>query len=106
LSFPSENSKEPKIIFVKNLHYSNYAICLYWIDEIHIDEGLKNSPILNDIIRHELKHYYTIKRLIVMREQGKILKPLFLAFYNNLWDIWDSIRIELKWMVLKCKNKK
>ncbi len=97
--------ENPKIIFTKNLHYSSYAICLYWIDEIHIDERLKNSPILNDIIKHELKHYYIFKRLIAMREQGKTLNFLFLSFYNDFWDFFDSIRIGLKWMVLKLRHK-
>ncbi|MEM3592172.1 MAG: hypothetical protein QW702_08785 [Candidatus Bathyarchaeia archaeon] len=106
MSYQSENSREnePKIKFVKDMHYSHEAICLYWIDEIHVDESLKNSPILNDIIRHEIKHYHIIKKLIALHKEGKLLKAVALALYNNLWDIWDSIRIELKEMVLKCKK--
>lgn len=95
---------KPKIIFVKNLNFYNDAICLYWIGEIHIDESLKNSPILDDIIKHELKHYYLIKKAIALKEQGKDFKVFLFTLYNNLWDFYDSIRIDVKRRLIECKE--
>jgi len=109
LSYQSENSREnePKIKFVKDMHYSHEAICLYWIDEIHIDESLKNSPILNDIIRHEIKHYHIIKKIITLHKQGRRQEAFILKIYNNTWDILDSLRIFSKLLSLKLlKNLK
>lgn len=96
-----------KFFFVKNLRLFANAICLFWIDEIHIDQKLKDSPILEDIIRHELKHYRLVKEILELRNE-KSLKSVFkiivLTFYNNLWDLYDGFRIELKYYILKFKK--
>ena len=95
---PSED--KPKIRFVKNLHYHSDAICLFWVDEIHIDEKFKDHPILPDLIKHELTHYRIIKQII---NEKSILKAIILGFYNDFFDFIDTFRIEIKrcWLELR-----
>jgi len=105
LSFQSENSlSKPKIRFVKHLRLYCDAICLYWIDEIHIDESFRNSKILDDLIKHELKHYYLIKRIIKAKEENKTLKAILLSIYNDIFDLLDSLKLDIKRLILKCKK--
>ena len=87
-----------KFFFVRDL-LTVESICLYWIDEVHVDEKYRNSPILLDLLRHETKHYRLIKEIIRLKKERKIssfLKSRLLIIYNNLWDIADCIRMELK----------
>lgn len=92
--------EELKIRFVKDLRFYANAICLYWINEIHIDESMKNSPALNDIIEHEKKHYY----LFVKAVKSNCFKRNLLFLYNNLWCAFDSLRLSLKyWQSFKTK---
>jgi hypothetical protein len=69
------------------------GIALPWIHEIHIDAKYQNTEMGQSIIEHEMKHY----RLAWKRfnEKGK-LRKMMLFFYNNLWDFFDIIRIELE----------
>ena len=87
-----------KFFFVKDL-LTDMGMCLYWVDEIHIDVKYRDSPILMDLLRHETKHYRLIKEIIRLKKERKIssyLKSRLLIIYNNLWDIVDCIRMELK----------
>ncbi|RLE45154.1 hypothetical protein DRJ16_00270 [Candidatus Woesearchaeota archaeon] len=95
---PSED--KPKIRFVKNLHYHANAICLYWIDEIHIDEKFKDHPLLSDIIKHELKHYIILKKII---NEKSLLKKMLWGLYNDFWDFYDCFRLTIKyyWLVIR-----
>ena len=96
-----------KFFFVKDLKLCANALCLYWIDEIHIDESLKDSPILDDIITHELKHYFLIQKILKARKEKTIksvFKSMALMFFNNLWDLYDCLRIELKYYIIKLKR--
>ena len=104
----SENSKnKPKIKFVKHLKLYCEAICLYWIDEIHIDESYRDSPLIDDIIKHELKHYDLIKKVIQAKESRNELKASLLMAYNNLFDVFDTFRLFFKILRLKlCKKQK
>jgi len=95
-----------KIVFVKNLYPYFDAICLFWIDEIHIDERLKNEIYVNDIIKHELTHYKYYKKSQKYLEQGKTLSAILIGLQNACFDLVDSIRIDLKRMFLKWRNKK
>ena len=93
-------NNKPKIKFVKNLHYHSDAICLFWIDEIHIDEKFKDHPLLDDIIKHELTHYRIIKQII---NEKSILKKILLSLYNDIFDFIDCFRLEIKryWLVIR-----
>ena len=86
--------RKPKIRFVKNLRLAAYAICLYWIHKIHIDEKFKNHPAKDDLIEHEMAHYRLINRMI---ETNSNFKRGLLELYNNLWDFFDVTRISLKY---------
>jgi hypothetical protein len=81
-----------KIRFVKGLKHFGLATCVYWIDEIHVDESLRNSPALNDIIRHELKHYEIIQKAIA----SKPFKRRLLLLYNDVWDAFSRAKIGFK----------
>ena len=69
------------------------GICFPWVHEIHIDAKYENTEMGKMIIAHEMKHY----RLAWQRynEKHKLRRTLLL-FYNNLWDTFDVMRIELK----------
>lgn len=87
-----------KIRFVKEMKFCSLAMCLYWVNEIHVDESLKGSPVLDDIIRHEKKHYNIISKAI----QSKGLKREVLFLYNSLWDMVSCFKIVLKhWRFFK-----
>jgi hypothetical protein len=81
-----------KVRFVKNLKFYAGALCLYWVDEIHVDESLKDSPALDDIIRHEMKHYEIAQRIIASKPWVKAL----LLLYNNFWDKLSCFKIRFK----------
>ena len=85
----------PTVKFVPDLEklVGMSGMCFPWIHEIHIDAKYQNTPMGDMIIEHEMKHY----RLAWKRfnEKGK-LRKMMLLFYNNLWDTFDVVRIELK----------
>lgn len=81
-----------KVKFVKNLCFVASAACLYWIDEIHVDESLKDSPALNDIIRHEMKHYEIFQKVSVSKPWKKDL----LLIYNIVWNMFSCWKIQFK----------
>jgi hypothetical protein len=83
--------EKPKIRFVKDLKFVAEAMCLPWIDEIHIDESHRNSPILNDIIKHEKKHYLLYQK---MRSSESSWKVFLLREYNTWWDLYDCTRLD------------
>jgi len=100
-----DESSNLKIRFVKNLHYACEAICLFWIDEIHIDEKWKNHPILPDIIRHEKKHYEFYQKMINSKSK---LSKIYWFIRNEVFEIYDRIRLDLKLVflyLLKLKRK-
>jgi len=76
------------------------AICLFWCDEIHISKKYENHPILNDLIRHELKHYRLAKEI----QKANFWRALILSLYNNLWDFYDNIKMEIKICILWLKK--
>jgi len=87
------NEEKVKVRFVKNLKFCAGAMCLYWIDEIHADESFKDSPALDDIIRHEMKHYEIVQKIF----SSKSWKKPLLFFYNNLWDTFSCCKIHFKY---------
>ena len=87
-------AEDLKVRFVKNLKLSAKAMCLYWIDEIHIDESLKDSVALNDIIKHEREHYRLVQKIVSTNSQ--VLKWLWTR-YNNIWDILSCMKITAKY---------
>ena len=102
----SENSKnKPKIRFIDNLWIVCDAICLYWINEIHIDSSYKDSPLLKDIIKHEMKHYKLLREATKALREKRILKAFVLIMYNDIFDIIDGLKIVLKKVILYCKSK-
>jgi len=83
-----------KIRFVKNLGVVSYeAVCVWWVDEIHVDEKLRDSPYLMEILNHEMKHYRIMQRVI--REKSWWKRELLL-WYNVLWDWYDCLRMDLE----------
>jgi len=100
-----EKEDNAKIVFVKGLYPFFDAVCLFWIGEIHIDERYKDSKTLDDLVKHELMHYKLIKRARKYIEEGKILKAFAFAILNGIFDIYDTLRIELKELILKCRKK-
>jgi len=87
-----------KIKFVKNLHYACDAICLFWLNEIHIDEKWKNHPILPDIIRHEKKHYEFYQKIINSKTKTS---KIYWFILNIIFEIYDHIRLDLKLLFFK-----
>lgn len=100
INFRAKDFPNLKFFFVKNLHLLGAdAICLFWIDEIHIDEKIKDHPILEDILKHEIKHYDFAMKIIETEKEDSIksiFKCMALMFLNNAWDFYDTIRIEIK----------
>jgi len=96
--FQNFENSNLKIRFVKNLHYACDGICLFWIDEIHIDEKWKDHQILPDIIKHEKKHYEFYQKMI--NSKTKISK-IYWYIRNELFDIYDCIRLDLKLLYFK-----
>jgi len=93
-----------KIRFVKNLDIVGYeAVCLWWADEIHVDEKLRDSPHFMEILNHEMKHYRIMQRVI--RERSWWKRELLL-WYNELWDWYDNIRMDIVRFLAKLKEKK
>ena len=86
---------KPKIKFVKNLRLYANAIYLYWINEIHIDETFKDSPILDDIIKHEMKHYQIVQKILKTKSK---FKRILLLLYNNIFDFIDCVKLDLLYM--------
>lgn len=70
-----------------------YGICLYWINEIHIDKSFKYSKVLADLIKHEKYHYQLITKILKTKS---IMNKIFLGLWNNVWDILDVSRIFFK----------
>ena len=81
-----------KVRFIKNLKFYADAVCLFWINEIHIDESFKNSPVLDDIIRHEMKHWEIFHKAAA----SNFFKRKLLLLYNNVWDVFSCTKIEFK----------
>lgn len=93
----TEEPKEPTIRFVENLEALTLckAFSLVWINEIHIDKKYEKASCLNDLINHEKYHHRILwKRYYTRRKWKRIL----LILYNNVWDCFDVLYLELKWM--------
>ena len=91
-----------KIRFVKNLDVVGYeAVCLWWVGEIHVDERLRDSPRLEKILEHEMKHYAMMQWVI--REKSPWKRELLLM-YHEFWDMYDNLRIEAAEMLDKMKK--
>ena len=89
----TNNNIEPKIKFVENLGIPGFgpsAICLEWIDEIHIDKKYEEHQHIGLMIKHELKHYYLFKRI---RSTKSHTKRFGLFLYNNLWDNFSCFKL-------------
>lgn len=98
--------QEPKIRFIKDFMKIRgggiIASSLFWINEIHIDAKYKNSPIIEDLIKHEKKHH----RLLWERYYSKsVLRRIYLALYNNFWDMLSVDIIFLKIFYLRLFSK-
>ena len=82
------------IIFVENLKTDCEAICLWQKGEIQIDssymEGKENNFMLNDILKHELKHYRFFKSL---GTEGTSRRRIETSIHS-LWDFLDCVRLE------------
>jgi len=92
-----------KIRFVKNLDIVGYeAVCLWWADEIHVDEKLRGSPCLMEILKHEMKHYRIMQRVI--REKTWWKRELLL-WYNAFWDWYDNTRMQIVRFLDKLKGR-
>jgi len=92
-----------KIRFVKNLDVAGAeAVCLWWADEIHVDEKLRDSPRLMEILNHEVKHYRIMQRAI--REKRWWRRELLL-WYNELWCWYDNLRMNLKRIFERLKRR-
>ena len=78
--------------FVRNLDFHAKAICLYWINEIHVDEKYRHHPAIGELIAHEMKHYRIISKMLATNSEAK---RWFLELYNDLWDIFDVYRLQL-----------
>ena len=93
-----------KIRFVKNLlDVAGFeAVCLWWVDEIHVDEKLRDSPHLTEILNHEVKHYRIMQQVI---REKKWWRRELLLWYNALWDWYDTTRMGLKRMLEKLKRR-
>jgi predicted SprT family Zn-dependent metalloprotease len=77
------------------------GILLYPIREIWINKKYKNTPIGKLILKHELKHLEFFKKIkkIQYYERNwlkRIIKVFYWIQYNNLWDFYDSRRLEEK----------
>ena len=92
-----------KIRFVKNLDIIGYeAVCVWWADEIHVDEKLRDSPRLMEILKHEMKHYRIMQRVI--REKSWWKRELLL-WYNEFWDWYDNTRMQIVRFFAKLKRR-
>lgn len=67
------------------------GICLWWLDEIHIDRKYENSQFLNVILEHENKHQKLTEKELAARYT---LKRWWLMLYEEMWEWWDGIRID------------
>ncbi len=87
--------KPVSIVFVENLKTDCEAICLWQKGEIHIDssymEGRENHFMLNDILKHELKHYRFFKSL---GGEDSPLRRRIETSIHSLWDFLDCVRLE------------
>ena len=79
--------------FVDDLSLAAEGMCLYWIKEIHIDKQHEGKPWVEDIIRHERKHYYFIDKAL----HGHPWVSTFWIILNNIWDFFDVLRICIKY---------
>jgi len=95
------DNKTPKILFYDGLEITGLrAICLFWCDEIHISKKYQKHPLLPDIIQHELKHYRLAKEI----QKANFWRALILSLYNNLWDLYDCLRLDIKIYALWLKK--
>jgi len=46
-----------------------------------------------------------IKRIIKAKEENKILKAILLSIYNDIFDLLDGLKLEIKRLFLKCRDK-
>ena len=86
-------AEDLKVRFVKDLKVHANAVCVFWLDEIHVDETLKESSALPDILAHEQKHYRKIQRII--KTKSAWLRG-FLWLCNDLWCGFDTFKIDAK----------
>jgi hypothetical protein len=95
---------EPQIVFVNGLEATTnaYAESIVWLHQIHIDAKYLNDWHLLDIIKHEKKHHYYLWK--AAETEG--LKRLSIILWNNVWDFYDCIRLQLNWFFKKEKRGK
>ena len=86
-------AEDLKVRFVKNLKVHANAVCVFWLNEIHVDETLKDSSALNDIVEHEWKHYRIIQRIIGTK--SAFLRGI-LWLYNDFWCGFSGLKIDAK----------
>jgi len=86
---------EPRIVFVENLEatMNSQAESLVWLHEIHIDQKYREDWRLPDMMKHERHHHY----LLWKGAENKGLKRQGYFLFNNLWDFYDCLRLQLKW---------
>ena len=86
-----------KIRFVRNLDVVGVeAVCLWWCDEVHVDEKLRDSPRLMEILNHEAKHYRIMQQVI--REKSWWKREMLL-WYNMFWDWYDCARMSISTLI-------
>lgn len=92
----NDDGPELFVRFVEGLRkgYGANAFCCAWIDEIHVDVTLKDHPALDDMIKHEKKHYRFFQRIMATNSS---VKAYLLMVWNNVWDFFDVIRIHFKY---------
>jgi hypothetical protein len=83
-------NSEPKIRFFEDL-WGNRAVSLGWLNEIHVDESLKDHPHLDKLIAHEKKHIKYYKQYVL--EKNDFRRQL-ITIENNLWDFFNCWKLE------------
>jgi hypothetical protein len=79
-----------KAYIVSDLRFhSSEGICLFWINEIHIDSKYlsKSESELKKVLDHEYKHYYYIRNAI----NRKGLSRLYWFVKNDLWSAKEQL---------------
>jgi len=84
----------PTVKFVPNLEqfFGIRGMCIPWIHEIHVDERYRDTKRGSMIIQHELKHYHLAWKYC---NENRKLRRAAILVYNNLWDTFDVVRIEV-----------
>ena len=84
----------PQIIFTKNLNPHIKALCDIKNNIIVIDSEFEHSPLLQDIINHEMNHYRILHK--ALSTKSRLLKKILFA-YNDVWDYFSCMKIAIKY---------